>query len=130
MFLHVTQVDEFEGQHMGGLEMNGRGESSLESLLPPLGAQAPAVTGSHSGEANFRVRSRQVIASGTTELEKFRRGFDTDQVMAEIFTASLAAAGTVEPGQGVAAAFFYFGSEHIQGEGAHGWINPVFGGRS
>ena len=130
MFLHVTQVDEFEGQDVRGLEMNGRGESRLEDLLPSFSAQAPAVTGSHPGEANFGMGSRQVIAAGTAELEEFRRGFDTDKVMPEIVTASNAATGTVETGQGVAAAFFYFGSEHIQGEEAHGWGNPVFGGRS
>lgn len=65
--LEIFQVAELECEHVGGREYHPRRDSSLECLLPPWGAQAPAVSGLETWEVPFRVRCGKVIPACRTE---------------------------------------------------------------
>src|SRR5688500_8726659 len=100
MGFKVVERDEFERELVSGLEDDFGRRIVDESLLPALGAKAPAVTWLHSGKLKFRVGGREVVADFFREREKGGRGDDADRVHSDVLGSGLAATIPVETGHG------------------------------
>ena len=72
MPLEIRQIDMLQSLTMRRAENDARRGASLQSLLPAISAQAPAVAGLQAGKTEFRSRCRQVIAHAFREFEESR----------------------------------------------------------
>src|SRR5215469_13344258 len=85
----------------------------LHCFLPTRRTQAPTVARPQAWKAEFRYRGRKVIAAGFGKLEK-RFGHDgTDTVTADVLSAGVTAAVSIEPSHWVKRADFEMLSQHI-----------------
>jgi len=81
---------------MRGAQDDARRVMGFKRLLPALRAQAPAVAGFQPGEADFRNRRRQIIA---TRFGKTKKGVGhdyADSMTADVLPAGVATAVPVE----------------------------------
>src|SRR5690606_26480181 len=96
-------------------EQHARRHTVPISLEPARRAQAPAVAGHEAGEAELRLRGRQVVAAEAGEPEERRRDLDTYSVRAHVLGAGVAAAVPKEAGQRALAACLERLAEHVDG---------------
>jgi hypothetical protein len=96
--------NDLEGVFVGGFEDDRAGGSSSLDLEPAGGTDAPAVARLEAGEAELRHGGAEVVAEGLGGFEEWSVDDAADGVDAMVVGASLAAAGTVEAGHGLAAA--------------------------
>src|SRR5439155_10103326 len=92
--------------------------AGLEGLLPARRTQAPAIAGFEAREAGRRHRGRQVVAGSLRKSEELGIDPGADGVYAEILGPRLAAAGAIEAGQRLRAAFGERLAEHVARTGA------------
>lgn len=85
-----------ERRLVGGPQDHARRVGGFEGFLPALGAQAPAIAGFESGEADFRNRRRQIVAARFGESEKGVGHHHANRMAANILTAGVAAAVPVK----------------------------------
>ena len=87
----------------------------LHGFLPPRCTQAPTVTRPQPWEADFGRRGRKIVAAGFGKFEK-RIGHDgADTVTADVLSAGVAAAVSIEPGHGADRAGFEEVPEDVPG---------------
>src|SRR5260370_39310163 len=79
--------------------------AGVKGFLPARRAQTPAIAGFEAGEAGGWDRGRQIVAGGLREGEELGVDPGAHGMDAEILGPSLAAAGAVEAGQRLRAAF-------------------------
>jgi len=96
--------NDFEGVLVSGFENNRAGGSGLLDLQPAGSTDAPAVTWFETGETKLGHRGTEVVSEGFGGFEKGRVDDAADGVDSIVFGASLATAGSVEAGHGLAAA--------------------------
>src|SRR5216683_4640183 len=115
VFLQQIERHDFEGRFMRRGESHPGCAAGLESFLPALGAQAPAVARLQPGEPGGRDRRRQIVAGSARKRQEFGIDPGADGMEADILGTGLAAAGPVEPGQRFCAAFGELLAENIAG---------------
>jgi hypothetical protein len=117
---------QFEGNYLEGV-LVGRFEhhrarcSRLLNLKPAGCADAPAIAWLEAGEAVLRHGRREVVAQGLRSREEGLVDDAADGVDAEVIGSSLAAAGAVKAGHGVAAAGVEGLAEYIFSAGLVGF---------
>ena len=87
----------------------------LVGLQPAGGAQAPAVAGLQTGEAEFRVGGGQVIAAKPRILQKVLGDFHAHRMRADVIVARISAAVAKESGQWVFTAGQQGFAKHVEG---------------
>src|SRR5579875_1518869 len=102
--LQNVKRNDGEGRLMRRRQPDPRRLAGGERLLPALGAQAPAIAGLQTGEAELGHRRRQVVAARTREGEAFGVDLGAYRMPAPILGTGVAAAVAIKPGQGLCAA--------------------------
>src|SRR5712691_7988591 len=115
VFLQQIERHDFEGRFMRRGEPHPGCAAGLESFLPALGAQAPAVARLQPGKTGGRDRRRQIVAGGARKRQELGIDPGADGVETDILGAGLAAACPVEPGQRFRAALAELLAENIAG---------------
>src|SRR5258708_3691471 len=77
---------------MRSAQDHARRTPRLQRFLPPRCAETPAITGLQSRKAEFRDRSREIIAAGLRILKKSRGHDGAHGVAADVLAAGVAAA--------------------------------------
>src|SRR5260370_19968765 len=96
--------NDLEGVFVGGFEDDRAGGSGLLDLQPAGGTDAPTVAGFEAGETELGHGGAEIVAEGFGGFKKWSVDDAADGVDTMVFGASLAAAGAVEAGHGLAAA--------------------------
>jgi len=84
---------------VGGFEYDERSHACPVGFTPAANAEAPAVTGEKTGEAEFGAGGAQIIAARVGKSEKFGGHHGADGMGAGIVGAGFAAAVTVKSGE-------------------------------
>src|SRR5882672_6668903 len=87
----------------------------LQRFLPPRCAQTPAITGLQSRKAEFRDRSREIIAGGLRILKKSRGHDGAHRVAADVLAAGVAAAVAKKTRHRAQGADFESIAQHVLG---------------
>ena len=105
--------DDLQGVLVGGLKDDLAGGPGLLDLEPAGGTDTPAVAGLEAGKAPVRMRGAEVVAKGLRGCEEGCVDDAADGVLAAVFRAGVAAAVTVEAGEGLGAAGFERKAEDV-----------------
>ena len=92
-----------------------RRDAGLQRLHPARSAQAPAVSRFEPRKAEFRMRSREVVAARLAERQEFRRYSDARDVNSKVVSTGVASAIAVKAGQRPIAAGLQRTAEHVLG---------------
>ena len=87
----------------------------LQRFLPPRCAQTPAITGLQSRKAEFRERSREIIAAGLRILKKSRGHDGANCVATDVLAAGVAAAVAKKTRHRAQGADFESIAQHVLG---------------
>jgi hypothetical protein len=113
--LEVRERAEAQSTLVCSAQDHARRAPRLQRFLPPRCAQTPAITGLQSRKAEFRDRSREIIARGLRILEKSSRHNGAHGVAADILAASVAAAVAKKPRHRAQGADLESIAEHVLG---------------
>ena len=105
---------------MGRRESDRRAHPSLDTFKPARSANTPAVAGFQPPEFQLRSRSREVVAAGQAEGEKFLGDLDANGVASTILGAGIAEAVAEEAGDRLVRARLQGTAKNIaRGKGSH-----------
>src|SRR5271167_173194 len=100
---------------MRSTQNHARRTPCLQRLLPARCAKTPAISGLQSRKAEFRDRSRKIIAVGLRKLKKTRGHDRANGVAGDVIAAGVAATVAKETGHWAQGADFESIAEHVLG---------------
>ena len=104
MLLEIVEVDEFQRDHGGRIEVYLGCAVVVEGFLPTEDAEAPLVAGFEAGEGEFGARGAEVVSLVLTEGEKLLGQHGADTVKATVARSGAAATIAEEAGHGIGGA--------------------------